>query len=427
MRLRRRAQLLIAAFAVCGAAAALPAQVAWAQERVADARGADRPQVAAATNEAVASLRDQIEREPIGRDLTVGELIRRSRGGDELTHALQGAELVGGPRWVDNDTCQVQLEISGTRAARLIQHIVTSSHERPVVSAEELSRLSTDWQRRTFTGSGSSTAFNRAAAVRPRLSANSPWSSVPDETRRKVLASAKEDAINRVVDSIRPIEISKGKTVGDALDQPEVRRVVMDWLAVRPVIHVEYRLDVSVEITLAGSPNGLFDTVRHAVIEHSDLPIPRDEAGWAVVRHDFETRMAVPVGRASAAGATTGPINAADMARGRFALPSRVPTWVAQRVDAQGVADLNESKLKCAREAETVARRKLVAEVNALPLERGVTVGKAAEQDPRVREAVYAAMDKAKTTSTDYTYKKGVAVTVQLDLQDLWDALRAAE
>jgi hypothetical protein len=344
-----------------------------------------------------------------------------------LTQALQGAELVGGPRWVDNDTCQVQLEISGTRAARLIQHIVTNSHERPPVSPEELSRLSTDWQRRTFTGSGSSTAFNRAAAVRPRLSANSPWSGVPDATRRKVLANAKEDAINRVVDSIRPIEISKGKTVGDAMDQPEVRRIVMDWLAVRPVIRVEYRLDLSVEITLAGSPNGLFDTVRHAVIEHSDLPIPRDEAGWAVVRHDFETRMAVSVGRASAAGATTGPINAADMTRGRFELPARVPSWVGQRVDVQAVADLTESKLKCAREAEAAARRKLAAEVNALPLERGMTVGKAADRDPRVRDAVYAAMDKARTVSTDYTHKNGVAVTLQLDLQDLWDSLRGAE
>ena len=177
MRLRQRAQFVIAAtFAACGAAATLPTQVAWAQERRVDARGADRPQVSAATAEAVANLRDQIEREPIGRDLTVGDVIRRSKGGDELTHALQGAELVGGPRWVDNDTCQVQLEISGTRAARLIQHIVTTSHERPPLSGEELARLTTDWQRRTFTGSGSSTAFNRAAAVRPRLSANSPWS-----------------------------------------------------------------------------------------------------------------------------------------------------------------------------------------------------------------------------------------------------------
>jgi hypothetical protein len=426
MRLRQRAQFVIAAAFALGGAVALPSSVARAQERVPDARP-DRPQAAAATAEAVANLRDQIEREPIGRDLTVGEVIRRSRGEDELTRALQGAELVGGPRWVDNDTCQVQLEISGTRAARSIQHIVTTSRERPPLSPDELSRLSTDWQRRTFTGSGSSTAFNRAAAVRPRLSANSPWSTVPDATRRKVLSSAKEDAINRVIDSIRPIEISKGKTVGDALDQPEVRRAVMDWLAVRPVIRIEYRLDSSVEITLAGTPNGLFDTVRHAVIEHSDLPIPRDEAGWAVVRHDFETRMAVPVGRSSAAGATTGPINAADMARGRFELPPRAPSWVRQRVDVEAVADLTESKLKCAREAEAAARRKLAAEINALPLTRGITIGKAAEQDPRVRDAVYAALDKARTTSTDYTHKKGVAVTLQLDLQDLWDALRGAE
>ena len=37
------------------------------------------------------------------------------------------------------------------------------------------------------------------------------------------------------------------------------------------------------------------------------------------------------------------------------------------------------------------------------------------------------ALDKARTTNTDYTHQKGVAVTLQLDLQDLWDALRASE
>jgi hypothetical protein len=200
----------------------------------------------------------------------------------------------------------------------------------------------------------------------------------------------------------------------------------MDWLAVRPVIRIEYRLDLQVEITMAGTPNGMFDTVRHAVTERSDLPIPRDEAGWALVRHDFETRMAVPTGRGSAAGAATLPVGV-RAARVRVTMPPRAPEWTARRVDVQAVADTGDSKLKGAREAESAARRKLAAEIDALPLDRDLTVGKAAEQDPRVHDAVLVALDKARTTNTDYTHQKGVAVTLQLDLQDLWDALRASE
>src|SRR6476469_908101 len=69
-----------------------------------DARD-ERPQVTAAVHEAVISLREQIERASINRHLTVGEFIQRTHAEDDLTAALMRAEMVGGPRWVDNDTC----------------------------------------------------------------------------------------------------------------------------------------------------------------------------------------------------------------------------------------------------------------------------------------------------------------------------------
>jgi hypothetical protein len=335
--------------------------------------------------------------------------------------------MIGGPRWIDNDTCQVQLEMSGTRVARIVEHIANAHRDRVAVSKDDLDQLATDWQRRTFSGAGSSTAFARAGRLRPRLTANSPWSTIPEADRQKLYAAAKEDAVNRVIDSIKPIEISKGKTVGDALAEPEVHKAVMEWLAVRPVVRVDYHADLQIEITMAGTPNGLFDVVRHAVIERSDLPIPHSEAQWALVRHDFQTQMALPIGRATAAGAATLPANAVDYSRPRFVLPNRAPDWVGRRVDVEAYGDRGLARLKGAREAEAAAKRKLVVEINALPLSSGVTVGKAAESDPHIRDAVASALDKARTVNTDYTQKQGVAVSMQLDLQDLWDALRAAE
>ena len=285
-----------------------------------------------------------------------------------------------------------------------MQHIAASNPGRSPVSSEELSRLNDDWQRRTFTGSGSSTAFNRVAQVRP---AHGGELAVGVGSGRDAAEGARrreEDAIARVVDSIRPIEISKGKTVGNALDQPDVRRAVMDWLAVRPVIRVEYRLDLSVEITMAGTPNGLFDTVRHAVIEHSDLPIPRDEAGWAVVRHNFQTQMAVPAGGASRRASPgcrrrhpRGGVSRTSRGGGS-SCRARGSAWVGQRVDVEAVADLSESKLKGAarRRPPPGASWRRRSRAHAAS-SAGVTVGKAAEQDARVRDAVYTALDKART------------------------------
>src|SRR5207245_7042915 len=133
----------------------------------------------------------------------------------------------------------------------------------------------------------------RAAKARPqRLGAG--WPNVADADRAKALSAAKADAIARVIDSIKPITIAKGKTVGDALANADVRAALTDWLENRPVTRVDYRRDLHVELSMAGTPGGCFDVVRRAVSKTDNFPIPRDEAGWSAVREDFERRMATP-------------------------------------------------------------------------------------------------------------------------------------
>jgi hypothetical protein len=383
----------------------------------------ERPQVAAATAEAVANLRDTIERASINRRVTVAEFLRRTAAEDELTKGLQRAELVGGPRWVDNDTCQVQLEISGPRVASILQTIAIAHKDDSPVPPEEVVRLGEDWRRRTFSGFGTSTAFGRVAKARP-VGADGTWRSVPDADRQKALAAAKADAIGRVLDSIKPLPLTPDKTVADALANPDVRKDLNDWLENRPVTRVEYRRDMQVELYMAGTAGGCFDVLRRSVSDHTDWKLPRTEAGWAANREQFERHMASPIGRGSAPA----PVPTSAMADARpvprAVLPTAPPDWVDRKLEAEGVADGGGFKLKAAREAETIARRKLADAINDLPLAGGVTVGKAAEKDPRVHDAISAALDKAKSR-TDYNHAGGVAVNLKLDLQDLWDSLRA--
>src|SRR5947207_3320961 len=87
---------------------------AQSQPAVVEDRGS---QVAAATAQAVQSLKSQITALPIARNLTVQELLDRTGGEDEFVSALERSEQIGAPRWIDEHTCQVKLEISGDRVA----------------------------------------------------------------------------------------------------------------------------------------------------------------------------------------------------------------------------------------------------------------------------------------------------------------------
>ena len=83
-----------------------------------------RDQIAAATGRALESLRAQITAETIGNGLTVQDLLDKTRTTKKFMQTLRRAQQIGGPRWLDPQTCQVRLEIG------VSDHFVT-----PTVSA----------------------------------------------------------------------------------------------------------------------------------------------------------------------------------------------------------------------------------------------------------------------------------------------------
>src|SRR5688500_5737051 len=85
-----------------------------------------RDQVAAATARAVERLRAQIAREQVGRNVTVADILKSTGGNDNLVKTLQRSQMIGGPRWLDDQTCQVRLEIAGPRVAAALLQIVSA-------------------------------------------------------------------------------------------------------------------------------------------------------------------------------------------------------------------------------------------------------------------------------------------------------------
>ena len=426
----------------------------------------EKPQIAAATAQALAALRDEIEKAQLTSRLTVAEYVRQTGGSSEIRLLIEQNQSHLAPRWLDADTCQIQMEVSAEKVVQMLQRIATSHPRESSLSAGEIAKETASWKNRTFSGTGSSTAFSRLVSV-PAARATGNWSSVNGDDRKRALETARVDAMNKVTESLLPVPLANGKTIGDALGNLKVKKALTDWLESRPVVHVEYRADMQVELTLQGSADGCLAALRRAIMVQSEVAFPVDEKGWEAVRSGIQQRMVAIVGRGginSPAKTEVKPVNPGvsqvtnpnlilaepGINAGTRTVPSTGrsniqpvqgspmglvayeniiligarPAWANEQRESRSVSKSKDSKLKAAREAETIARLKLQREINLLTLEDGSTIEQAQKKNPKFESAIRDALNKAKST-VDYDDPDGVGVRLRFELADLWDALNS--
>lgn len=403
----RTVQLLLVGLLVFWSLAAAPAQ----NDR--------RDKVQAAQANAVDALREEIARMPLADGLTVQDFLDRTCSADELDKTLQRSEQVGGPRWLDEQTCQVRLEISGTRVANALSRIATTRQKDSPISPDRLQFALRDWNNRTFAATGSSTGSAAVEDVAP-ASAVDPWAAIDEAVRRQAVIQARENAIQRVLESIRPIELTHGKTIGDSLSANDgaLERAMTDYLAARPVTSVVFQGDLSVQLTLANPPTEFFDAFRATASAQKNLLLQVDESSWNHLRQQMLQQLAPAVGTGRLPDDKAAQPNPASM---MLASP---PDWVDRQIDAQGTAEPAGSKLLSARHAEIDARAKLEAQIDALKLTDTQTIAQAAKANPLIRDAVVRALRRARIYKSDYLSDGSVSVYMSLDLQDLWEELR---
>jgi hypothetical protein len=396
----------------------------FAADVFAQADRATRDQERAATEAAVRGLKEAVVKEVLAPGLNVGTFLDKADGHERLANDLARAEKIGGTRWVDN-TAQVRLEISGQRVVKSLVAIAATKPRSSPIAADVLAVKLKDWNQRTFSSTGSSTGAAEIEHARPGGEA-AAWARVSDEARRAAVAAAKDNAINQALDSVRDVMLPNGQTAGDALKDKAVREKLTQWLATRPVTQVEFRDDLNVGVELAAPPAEFFEAFRDAL--RAGEP---DAAAWDNVRADFERRLSSPSGTAAVGGGREGvggagnPVVAGTAPKGALQLPSLPPAWTNEVLDAEGSATAGGSKLKCARMAEAEAAKLLAAQVEKLPLSDTQTIGRAAEGDPRVRDAVERAAGRGRTYKVEYDANGGARVWVQLDLRHVWNELRA--
>jgi hypothetical protein len=379
---------------------------------------ARRAEVAAANADAQESLRQEILATEIEPGLTVEDVLAKTGGPAALQPVLASADQIGGTRWIDDQTCQLQLDVDGKVVRDLLLKNAAEHPDRLPVSLESLKAHLTAWNVRSFSGTGTSTALAAAEQLRPD-DQQSGWAAVSDQDRRAAIAAARRNAAGRVLDSIRPITMPDGKSLGDALEQPGVEPIMSDFLANRPITTVEFRDDLEVRLTIALNDSELWQVIRDSLPKQSVVELPEGKEGWQRLKEQVERRAAIPVGRSVVTSTATAPAQAV------IAVPQQPPAWAGQSMDAEGIARSTGRLLKTARVAEALADEKLAAKIDDLPLAPGLTLGQASHQDPRTAEAVSRALGRARAFKVDYDYPEAGAVRVRvgLDLADLWREL----
>ena len=385
--------------------------------------------VQAATNKAVANLYEQIAPLPLSAAETVGQYLKANNLEERFMDALRRADQIGGPRWIDEYTCQVRLEIPVARVTYALKQFA-GAHPRTSPAPDQIERVSKGWPRQVIGATGSSTASVRLRDLRPP---DGPWKDVDDKVREAALEEARADAVERAMKTVAKVKINPQQTVHDAFQIPEIGKAIGDWLAARPVTEVDFdqrardaRQQLQVKVTLGVDELDYFEQVRAALENQKSIALPQSNEEWERFRQDFAAAFRPVVGRANAkvdAATRTGPNVKGFLPRQRSA-----PEWVNDDFSVQGTATAGgasaAAKLKARQTAEANARAALRSRIESLPFDKDTTVGQTAKDDPRFDAAVRRAIDRTRPTKTDYRPDGTVVVHLTHDLRNLWDELR---
>jgi hypothetical protein len=373
--------------------------------------------VSAAVSSAVDNLNADVSARAIRSDLTVNLFLDRTNAHPRLLAVLRRAQQIGGPRWIDPQTCQIRLDIPAATVRQELRQIAVDNAKTTPISADELTGDLKSWDALVFSATGTSTAS--IDQIRPPVGSITWQNASPDEVRRDITA-ARQDAANKILASIHAVPLARGKSVGDALAIPAVGREMNNWIITQPITNAAFQDNRQVQVTLAVSSAGLAEKLRSVLTGRTDLPLPADDHAWSDVTDAITRQMSAPTGQ----GGT--PAAAVSAQAAQFALPDPPPDWIFRQLDAAATANA-DTPLHAARAAELAATDNLRQQIQQLPL-AGHTLKEVAAARPRFAAAIDRTLARsAHVYSVDYEPDGSADVRISLDLQDLWQMLWLAQ
>jgi hypothetical protein len=400
----------------------LPMRLHAASTGEADAR---RAQVAAANADAVEGLRRDVLSSSLTPDMTVEQFVQRTDSRGTLDKTVRRAEQIGGTRWLDDQTCQVRLQLPGSEIADAIVEIAKAKPRETGIPADVIRQRVDKLRERTFAATGMSTGAIDRLRPRPEQAA---WRGVPDADIRAALNDARRNAASQVLASVEPVALPSGKAQLQAvLADPKVRGALESWLINQPVTSAEFQDDLEVRVGIAPDADAFWNELKAAGANRKELGFPTDADARDRLRLDVMRRIEPTVGRAFAKGhAGVGPgAPAPQQALMAVDIPRDPPRWIADQIDVSAPSKRVDTPLKTARAAESAARDKLRNKIEELKLSSKLTLGDAAKRDNRVRAAIDRVVRHARPRKVSYLSDGGAEVTFSLDLREVWYELVA--
>jgi|GEM_PF-3391930 len=233
----------------------------------------------AATTHAVTAMMADISRQPLTADVAVSDLLNSTDSTESLRATLQEADQIGGPRWIDEQTCQVRLEIAGKTVADRLKKISESAGDRSPLRGGSLKAALKGWDLRTFSAIGSS-SDQVNVTVEPLASTTQPtqalpqidlprvaprWASQsmradgksgPTSTKLRAARLAEIDALGNLRHQIDALSLTPKATLGDASKgSAEVNNAIARAVQRARLTKVDYQADggatVQVNLNLA--------------------------------------------------------------------------------------------------------------------------------------------------------------------------------
>lgn len=370
-------------------------------------------QITAAASNAVDKLAADVLDEQIAVDLTVADFIHDTNSIDKLMDLLRQSQQIGGPRWLDDQTCQVKLAIEAPRVLELLRQTAELNGHTTPIPAQALVKRLKDWKDRTFVATGTAISLKAAQELPPPTM--TAWDQIPAEARRHAVLAAANNAAVKAMDNLKSVEYQPGQPLSSALSNDAVQQKLKAYLADRPVTAVHFANDGSVETTLALNQNDLVDAVVSA-LQAGSIEFSRDAEHLNRLRIQIGGKLNTVTGRAKAGDAV--------QSRATLTLPSTPPEWTRESITIAGTSKARGSRLMTARNAEDLALASLRNTLESLPLNGSRSVGEWAKQDSSVRRVLDDMMIRAKVTKIDYAPDGSATVRLTLDPRDLWDELR---
>lgn len=254
-----------------------------------DVKSADTKsaRIQAATNNAVNALMADVSRQPISGNLAVRDLLRQTQGTDAMRATLQEADQIGGPRWIDESTCQVRLEIDGQKVANTLVKISDGAGDRSPIQSAALRNALGGWDRRAFSAVGTSSNQGEpvsglaAPSTQPlqiAVPAVAPkWASEflraegqngPMFSKLRSARAAEEKALAALREQVDQLPISKDVTVGTLTANDSGLKQAIDRTVRRAKLtRLDYQADGSAAVQVTAD---LADVWRDILAASSD-------------------------------------------------------------------------------------------------------------------------------------------------------------